>query len=531
MEHVNTTPGEPRRAFRLFAGRRLRRSLVCVGSLAALVGIFYAEEDWRGQRDWNRYQQAAEARGESLEFRAYIPKPVPDDENFAEAPIVKSWIRSESDPIFTNDFYARADDHVYPTNTAKSTGRRHFVDLVAWQMAFDALRTGDLKPDQNFATDKTDPQSRAETAPAVLEGLKSDEPVFAALRLASGRKYSRFPLQYVREDGVEIPMGNHPGIQVVCQRLTLQVCAELAAGQTDNALADVKLMLYLADSIKEEPFLTSFLVRVPYFQWTIQPVREGLAEHRWTEAQLEELQSSFQHYDFLADVDQSLKGERAEQLQEMDQVKKKALGMLYVNLALKDRDEQWFRIKFLNLFGRIMPSGWFDQERLNYCTLFDAQRKGAMDLAEGRVFPRQIALNAAELTRQLPPGESFSAFVGSVLHHRAFAGGRVELLSTLPRIAAAAQTAANQAAIACALERYRLAHGQFPETLSALMPQFMSRPPNDVITGQPYKYRRTDDGQFVLYSVGWDEKDDGGVPGERLLDEKEGDWVWDRTPY
>jgi hypothetical protein len=89
------------------------------------------------------------------------------------------------------------------------------------------------------------------------------------------------------------------------------------------------------------------------------------------------------------------------------------------------------------------------------------------------------------------------------------------------------QTAANQAAIACALERYRLANGQYPETLQALRPQFMDRLSNDVITGQPYKYRRTDDSQFILYSVGWNEKDDGGVPSQHgLFDDQEGDWVW-----
>ena len=48
-----------------------------------------------------------------------------------------------------------------------------------------------------------------------------------------------------------------------------------------------------------------------------------------------------------------------------------------------------------------------------------------------------------------------------------------------------------------------------------------------MLTGEPYKYRRTDDGRFVLYSVGWDEKDDGGVPGKTLFDEKQGDWVWE----
>ena len=93
--------------------------------------------------------------------------------------------------------------------------------------------------------------------------------------------------------------------------------------------------------------------------------------------------------------------------------------------------------------------------------------------------------------------------------------------------AAVSQTTANQAALACALERYRLANGQFPKTLDALTPQFIAHPPNDVITGQPYKYRLATNGQFILYSVGWNEKDDGGVPGKELFDKTQGDWVWE----
>jgi hypothetical protein len=84
--------------------------------------------------------------------------------------------------------------------------------------------------------------------------------------------------------------------------------------------------------------------------------------------------------------------------------------------------------------------------------------------------------------------------------------------------------------MACALERYRLANGQFPETLESLTPRFISHPPHDVITGQPYKYRRADDGQFILYSIGWNEKDDGGAPGKALFDQTQGDWVWSYPP-
>ncbi len=85
------------------------------------------------------------------------------------------------------------------------------------------------------------------------------------------------------------------------------------------------------------------------------------------------------------------------------------------------------------------------------------------------------------------------------------------------------QTLANEAFVACGLERYRLAHGQYPETLAALVPPFAEKLPHDLIGGQPLKYHRTADGRFVLYSVGWNEKDDGGVPGTTIT---EGDWVW-----
>jgi hypothetical protein len=94
---------------------------------------------------------------------------------------------------------------------------------------------------------------------------------------------------------------------------------------------------------------------------------------------------------------------------------------------------------------------------------------------------------------------------------------------------AKAQASVDLARVACALERYRLAHGAYPEKLDVLALQFIAQLPHDVITGQPLKYRRTDDGQFVLYSVGWNETDDGGQFGQTSKgdhDWRKGDWVW-----
>jgi hypothetical protein len=91
------------------------------------------------------------------------------------------------------------------------------------------------------------------------------------------------------------------------------------------------------------------------------------------------------------------------------------------------------------------------------------------------------------------------------------------------------QTQANEAQIACALERYRLAYGEYPEMLDALAPQFNEVIPHDIIGGQPLHYRREANGQFILYSVGWNETDDGGkvaLKKDGSVDREQGDWQY-----
>jgi hypothetical protein len=63
---------------------------------------------------------------------------------------------------------------------------------------------------------------------------------------------------------------------------------------------------------------------------------------------------------------------------------------------------------------------------------------------------------------------------------------------------------------ALALKRHRLRHGTFPEKLDALVPEFLQAEPHDWMDGQPLKYRKREDGSYLLYSVGLDGIDDGG---------------------
>jgi len=84
----------------------------------------------------------------------------------------------------------------------------------------------------------------------------------------------------------------------------------------------------------------------------------------------------------------------------------------------------------------------------------------------------------------------------------------------------------DMARIACALERHRLARGDFPDTLAALDAELIDPVPYEVVNGQPYRYRRTEEGSFLLYSVGIDLRDDGAVIDPKLSAMKQSDWVW-----
>src|SRR5437762_13399003 len=79
----------PRRFFRwLVSWRVLRRTLIVLAWTATIIALFYGEENWRGRRAWNKYRHELEARGEPLDLAAFIPKPVPDEQNFAMTPLL-----------------------------------------------------------------------------------------------------------------------------------------------------------------------------------------------------------------------------------------------------------------------------------------------------------------------------------------------------------------------------------------------------------------------------------------------------------
>jgi hypothetical protein len=536
-----------------------RRTFFVLACLATVIALFYAEEDWRGKHDWEKFKREWEAKGEKFDWQSVIPPSAPDDENFAFSPV---WI-AEDKFLFQNrieraeDWYGNQIDSeavskffsLMPVSTSCVVGTNFLSSRGLPQMPgepanWQSAQMLDLKPWQTYYRDlATNPAAKIPTTPQpqtpaqdVLLALSKFDPVIEQLREDSARTYSRFPIQYGGMPAA-ILLPHLAAEKRYANVLQLRAIAELQNGESEKALDDVKLMLRLTDASRTESFLISHLVRIAILQIMLQPIYEGLAEHEWSDAQLAELDSELAKLDFLADYESVIRGERnleianVEFLRHPSQIPGFKRPQLYFiapffsllsvlsNLSGPENDSQINNFSMLALGAG--PSGWFSQNELRFARFDTKWNLPVVDEHTKTVSPAKVRAANTALSREIQhrtPENILAALLmpafGSAAENFAYAQSSVDLART-----------------AIALERYRLAHGEFPESLDSLAPKFIAQVPHDVIGGQPLKYRRTGDGQFILYSVGWNETDDGGVVVLKKgstpdVDRDKGDWVW-----
>lgn len=526
----------------LCSWRNLKRLAFGGACLLTLVAVAYVVENVRGRAAWKSVEKLAASKGERLDLASIIPPPVPDAENVAMAPLFEG-VRNEMD---TEWRHAHAgpngltNEHRFKLTPYRTNGpsgslplggwmKTEHVPLQDWQRyyrdpSWDGVPERTNAPvepmapssppraaNNEFAT-ASQPQSPAAD---VLLALSKYDAVVEELRDAARRPHSRWPVRY--EDNFSAVLSHLAKVKGASQLLALRAVAELGAGEPEAALADARLGLRLTDNLRGESFLISQLVRLAILNIAVQPVWEGLADRRWNEAQLAALEAELSRIDVLPDYLTAMRGERACSLEAVDYVRRTR----DLNLIENGFDANPDPAKRASgaLLLHLVPGGWFDQSKAVMGRLHLELFQPLVDQTNRIVSPAKVRQNGETLERTLARRTPYNIFAGM-------------LLPALTRSAerfARGQTCANLARVACALERYRLANGSYPEKLDALTPQFLAQLPHDVINGQPLKYRRTDDGRFILYSVGWNETDDGGQVGltsKGNVDWGKGDWVW-----
>jgi hypothetical protein len=277
----------------------------------------------------------------------------------------------------------------------------------------------------------------------------------------------------------------------VAQLLRYAALRRAEEGDANGALADCRAIVNCGRSIGDEPIFISQLIRHSCVTIGCMTAEEVLARGAPSPAGLEVLQKLLEDEDTFRDQWHGARGERACVHEMVSAVQSGAVSLNQVSGGRPMPAEKWV-IPFLNpVFKYEHPT------MLSVMTRFveasnlpgpqQIETEAAVD-AELRALPR-----TAVLTRLLVPAVNRVAEASRRKH------------------------AYIRCLIAClAAERYRRAHGSWPESLTDLVPEQMSAVPLDPFDDQPLRYLRLPDG-IEVYTVGPDGKDDNGnlgTPGD-----------------
>ena len=471
--------------------------VVCVLMASVALSVFWSNQHTIS--NWKRYQAEIAARGDSVDWRDYVPPSAPpDDKNFGATPLLQSIGRKgKVDP----KVWGRIDG----TGLSDPFGKTQLGKTGDWTTGQGAELESiqDFLRSTRFALSPM-PQEPAADVLAALDGLTAE---FDELREASERPFARLKLAHPDPLTCDIPDFN--AVRTLCQLLSLRASAELALRRADEAFADVRVIHRLADVNRTEPCLNSAVFYCAIHGLALQTFWEGWVAGQWSDQQLKEFQSRFAFVDILAVFDNAMRGERAGINSMVETLNGRQLRDHFLPARAGSGDD--WNDRLIRFYVRNSSPSLRAENLLFYNRLCDQTLFKGYDLSQHQVFPAKSEAAVVLI------GESFSKLTAE----KYLAAIAVPNFSHFIKIVARNQTFVSEALIVCALERYRRANGEYPATLARLSPGFLENLPHDIITGETLKYRLTANGQFLLYSVGWNQRDDNGN-----AEKDKGDWVW-----
>ena len=498
--------------------RNFRRFLFGFACFITLIVLAYAVENWRGKRAWENHKREWIAKGEKFTVAELAPAPVPDEQNFALTPLLK--------PTMDFTYQNGPGSSVVWRDT---NGLAHLQNLRAELRgegaAQDKLTLGspekgtfaDLAACREFYRGNTNypqPTVPGTAAEDILVALGRFDAELKELReAAAARPRTRFPIEYEYQPAWAILLPHLAHLKGLTILTHVRAVAELEARRPVEAFADLKLGFRISDSVSEEPLLIDHLVRIAALAINLQTVREGLVRHAWTDAQLDELEKYLASLNLLAEYKLAQRGERACTTGGLDWLSRQIGTDAFNYLSSDEGGGGYAPVSWA------LPSGWIRQNMVTISQMHQDFTLAAADEHARRVFPEVCDKLDSKLEKM------------RVRPYTIFAKLLFPALSKAVRRSARIQTTVDAARVALALERHRIANGALPDTLEALVPRFMGDIPNDLLDGKPLRYRRNPDGSYLLYSVGWNQTDDGGEIAwskgkDPNVDLSKGDWVW-----
>lgn len=252
----------------------------------------------------------------------------------------------------------------------------------------------------------------------------------------------------------------------------------------------------------------------------------------WNDAQLAEIQAAWESVEFPPALERTIVNHRASQLE--------LIAMLRANATLYQNEIVPPKAKPLNcdvlscLLANICSVDFMPGRRLYLRTVWKCWNSHNDEL---RII--NTTQEIADILRSLQSGDRNFATamrdtrrvydrlnpkIANPNPYTRFT--ELAILPTMTMETFSQETRRRMALVAIALARHRLAHGQLPASLDELVPGYLPRKPVDPMDGQSLRYRPNPDGTFLLYSAGFNGRDDGGVRSSWNGEEDGTDLFW-----
>ena len=451
-----------------------------------LVASFYGIENWRGNKALIEVQKEASAEGISLNYRDYIPQ------------------RSQVDPDISSlpGFDSRKIKSVI---SLARTGRSELApsyflsNLYRWNARPFDIRTALSSP----------PASTQEAATELSRILAPEITLLDELK--EELKGKMLVYEYPSRFSVADFFNNYALEGISIANFAGDDCAlALALGDGERAFDDIMLLITFAEA-KSYPNFIELLIKNAFWRVAEQCIWEAVLAKQLDKEQLKILENKLESNDGFRNLQEATKGEMAFSFattKEFELDRDAAIenyGFFYTpkgppwKRALRD----WT----MPLRFRCAPKGWFRHDAANgikyYLPLVSdelqswAEYRLCLDLAS-RETVRSYLFNMPK---------EFADMIPNVLEKQPVTTIRIEL-----------------ARIGIALEIYKLDFGSYPERLTQLGISI----PEDPFREGKIQYRLQQDGTPLVWSVGLNRVDEGGLP--QINDPNEGDIVWHLSP-
>ena len=508
--------------------RLWKRALVkTVVALVTLYALFDAWVNWSGAREWHATREMLNAQSETLDLRVLAADPIPDADNFCAIPLLKDIAKIEDGSVLKGESAEKRKRlQVFSSiNKCLQNPRKPYSEPFDLKECANNLRKEGLLTTSGNSVDP---------AQDILGALGNQDALFQELAAGLDRTQVQLtPALKTREfpdnpSSVMLPAALE--FVALSKALSLRAIASARAGENTKAHESLQISVKLMQANLNEPFLVSFLMALLQDSLICNSVWELCNEHAGTAQNFARLETELAPVDFNCSLLKAYRGELINGVALFQFMKRDRLLFAEVVMQMLGRNNKDSTSAVL---ARMIPLGFFDAASSVFadtCFEFFIKPQKEQGIMATYKATESKALNKIAVRHDR-----------DILMHPSswFAGLSIPAMIDADLRTIFQQVVHNQAIIACALERYRLEKGSYPDSLDGMKLADGRSLPLDVINNKPMGYRKTANGKYALWSVGFDGKDDNGQRGTldnnsnksmtRQLANKDylGDWVWD----